>query len=74
MHDLTFASSGTNSLQSRMASGVQASRADWLPWARVPLRPPNSIATTKASKQMKRFVIFEIPNSDIGVELSWCGS
>ena len=69
MHDLTLASSGMNSLQSRMASGVQASRAASLPWAPAPLRLASSIPTGNANEQMKRIVdIFCFLNSDLRFE------
>lgn len=62
MHDFTLASSGMNSLQSRMASGVHASRASGLPWALAPLRPANNMPTGNANEQMKRIAdIFLFP-------------
>ena len=70
MHDLTLASSGMNSLQSRIASGVQASRAASLPWALAPLRLASIIPAGSANEQMKRIVdIFCFPNSDLCFEL-----
>jgi len=56
MHDLTLASSGMNSLQSRMASGVQASRAESLPWALAAPRLPSNMPTGNASAQTNRTV------------------
>jgi hypothetical protein len=56
MHDLTLASSGMNSLQSRMASGVQASRTDSPPWALAAPRLPSNIPTGNATAQINRTV------------------
>jgi hypothetical protein len=75
MQDLTLPSSGMNSLQSRRASGVQASRAASLPWALAAPRLPSSIPAGNASAQTNRIVdIVCSSNSNFGWVLSVLGA
>ncbi len=56
MHAVTFATSGMNSEQSRIASGVQACRASASPCAPAPWSPHSRAPTGNVSRKTKRTI------------------